>query len=201
MGKNQQLLTKKKKKKSPFRSLFFVTKGPEKGQSSKTGNFQIIKLLCCREHHTRTHCGPNPTEVSKPQRACRSPPQPGYKEAPPTLLGQWLRKPCGEKRPSLLTAGNGSLPLPVVPVKTMWLAWTSIPTKVSEEAQEDSGFLASPTPTTEIMWELKLPSCPSVCQERSSGDPGLLPLPGNNGAVFPLLCWSSVRENQLKLKL
>ena len=27
------------------------------------------------------------------------------------------------------------------------------------------------------------------------------PLPGNNRAVFPLLCWSSVRENQLKLKL
>lgn len=80
MGKNQQLLTKKKK--SPFRSLFFVTKGPEKGQSGKTGNFQIVKLLYCREHHTHTHCGPNPTKVSKTQRVCRFPPQPGCKEAP-----------------------------------------------------------------------------------------------------------------------
>ena len=144
---------------------------------------------------------PTPPRSAKSKGYVDFHPHQGVRRHPTTLLGQWLRKPCGEKRPSFLTAGNRSLPLPVVPVKTMWLAWTSIPTQVSEEAQEDSGFLASPTPTAEIMWELKLPSCPSVCQERSSGDPGLLPLPGNNRAVFPLLCWSSVRENQLKLKL
>ena len=159
MGKNHQLLNNNNKK-SPFKSLFLVTKGPEKGSSSKTGSFQIIKLLYFRAHHTGTHCGPNPTAVSKIHRVRRFPPPPGCKEAPRHPAGVAVEKAMQGEETVIPSCWQWVPPSPSGASEDHVASLDFLPTQVSEEAQEDSGSSPSPTPTAEVMPGLKLPSLP-----------------------------------------
>lgn len=96
-------------KKSPEKSLLFITKGPGKGQPSTTENFQTLLTVLQAQYHRKT-VAPYPSLQQRPGGEPNLPSSPDCNEAPLPSPLVWSWKLVGV-RTSPLLSDYGHLPV------------------------------------------------------------------------------------------